>query len=640
MTDLNWVTTVLHSMMKAVIVTDGETLIHFMNPAAERITGFDLDEVRGKPAQEILKLIDENSQKPIDNFIQRTIHEAHVEHADLILINHDGLRIPIEAEGVVLRTEDQAFSGVLITLIDLTQRRKMEDALRRSKEWFRSLVEEASAVPWRMDADTLRFIYVGPRAAELLDYPSEKWMEEGFWQEHIHPEDRANVLKKFMLFRNAENDQEYEYRMIDAHGQVVWIRNIISAPKKKEGSGAVFYGFMFNITKAKKLEDQLRQIQRLEMAERLAIGVANDFNNMLGVIENGVESLWFIYESDLTGRGYLHQIKTAILRAKTLTRQLQAFSSSYSLRVTPVNLNKLMTDLEPLLKMKAPQGIAVKWLKSPRDIWIEGDSNQIGQLFINLFLYAIDSVGERGRISFQLSELHFDEATAQRFAVEARGSYAMITVEDNGRGLDIAPPYLFEPYYTKEGSSRRLGLELAAIYGIVRKHQGFIQHENAPGGGNRFDVFLPLVTDEEPPKMEAIKAPTPEVWIPPENPVVALLVDNEELVRQGLRRILERNGLSVLEGSNGDDALEAAKKYSKRIDLLITDLVMPGMPVKNFCAEITQLQPEMKILIISGLPASNVSNEGISLDIPFLQKPFSSDELMTKISEIMPPRKK
>lgn len=640
--DAAWLQTVLRSLMKPIIVANRDGLIQYINPATERLAGYELEEVNQKPVSEIFKFTNENTGKPVDDGVQRTIHEGRTEDLDLLLQGRHDRKIPVEREGVVLRSEDQAFSGVLLMLQDVTQRRKMDEALRRSKEWFRSLVEEASAIPWRMDADTLRFIYVGPRVNDILGYPSEKWMDEGFWQEHIHPEDRPTVLKKLMLFRSATGDQEYEYRMLDAHGQVVWIRNIVSAPRQQDSGTRIFHGFMFNITQAKQLEDKLRQIQRLEMAEKLAMGVANDFNNMLGVIENSCESLWFVYDSDITGRNYLHQIKTAILRAKTLTRQLQAFSSSYALRPIPINLNKLMTDLEPLLKMKAPQGIAIQWLKNSTEIWIEGDSNQIGQLFINLFLYAVDSVADKkGRIHFQLSKIDLDEDTAKRLSIDARGAFAMLTVEDNGRTIDPASAsHLFDPYYSKEGSSHKQGLELAAIYGIVRKHQGFIQYEPVLGGGTRFDIFLPLLTDKtQQAKAEEAVAPRPETWFPLEKQMVVLLVDNEELVRQGLRRILERNGFSVLEANCGENALEVTEKYGKKIDLLISDMVMPGMSALNLCKEMTQRQPEITLLIISGLAGTDLNNEELPKDIPFLQKPFSSEELMSYISEIMPRKK-
>lgn len=693
-----WAAAVLRCMPQPVLVTDGSGVIQFINPAAERLTRFEADEVLNRRFEEVIQLVQPITEQRVTDTVSRTLQEGRIEKAELLLVLPTGKKTPVERGCVILRDEAHAFSGLLVTLeevrpqptpppsaapaptagvsgeeiqkleaerqkiatdlqtaegraqeIQLELQRAVEahqketEDIRSSREWFRSLVEDAVPVTWRMEAETLRMVYISSRVEALSGYPAGEWLEENFWQQCVHADDRNAIIQKFAKIKESGRQQELEYRILAKKGEERWVRNVVGV-FKNEGAN-LLQGSIFDITEAKLQENRMRRMQRLEAAERLAVGVAHDFNNMLGAIESCVESLWFVYESDLTGRNYLHQIKTALLRAKTLTRQLQAFSSTHVPRSAPVNLSRTMKNLESPLKVKLPEGVELTAERTSSNLWVQGDSTQLSQMFINLFLYAMDTATGGGKVSFLLSSVNLDEAEAGRLALEASGQYVRVAMEYTGRGLEeVGSDWFFEPYYVKEGGVRRKGLELAAIDGIVRKHHGRIRCEAMENGGTRFEVLFPQIQVspevQEKEDQEQSKQLVLESWLPPEEPLSALLVDSEDLVRQGLRRILERNGFSVLEASSGEQALNLAQTHPGKIDLFISDIAVSGMPVRELYRQVRQVQPEAAPLIVSGLVDNSAqAREEGGEEIPFLQKPFSSDELMARIAEVLPKHK-
>jgi len=376
----------------------------------------------------------------------------------------------------------------------------------------------------------------------------------------------------------------------------------------------------------RKSEQQLRQAQKLEAAGLLAGGVAHDFNNLLTVIAGYAEALLNDVGTASSMKDDLTQISRAAEQATTLTRQLLTFSRRHESKPEVLDLNAIIAELEKMLRRLVGEHIVLALRLSPKPALIKTDPGQIEQVILNLVVNARDAIESGGQISIESSHVEVSEAARER------RSCVMLTVRDTGQGMDEATrARIFEPFFTTKERGRGTGLGLATVYGIVEQSGGSITVHSEPGVGSTFKVYLPATPGEisEPPAIPA------EATLPMKAPIRVLLVEDEEMVRSVARRVLEQHHMQVVEAENATVALSIFHEHPADFDVVVSDVVMPGMNGPALIELLLLLRPDLKVLYMSGYANDAlVNHDVVERGFVFLQKPFAPPELVRKVREL------
>ncbi|MGD1088956.1 MAG: PAS domain-containing protein [Verrucomicrobiota bacterium] len=390
---------------------------------------------------------------------------------------------------------------------------------------------------------------------------------------------------------------------------------------RPDGIGVIFV----EITERRKLEEQLRQVQKMESIGQLAGGVAHDFNNILAVIQLQAGLLKSEQNLSLKQLDMAGEIEKATRRAANLTRQLLLFSRKQALQLHDLDLNEAVTNIAKMLQRVLTEDVQMQFKFSPQRLLIHADANAIDQILLNLTVNAHDAMTKGGQLIIETSAVKFDEITAGQISQARPGSYACVSVTDTGGGIppEILPR-IFEPFFTTKDVGKGTGLGLATVFGIVQQHQGWINVYSEVGQGTTFRVYMPLLT--QPSDKKTIRSSLASVCGGNET---ILLVEDDSSVRASVRSSLARLGYLVLEAPAGVEALEVWKQYRGEIRLLLTDLVMPGgMTGRELSQRLRNDNPKLKVLYASGYSAGIADKDFILEEgINFLIKPFEADKL-------------
>ena len=378
-------------------------------------------------------------------------------------------------------------------------------------------------------------------------------------------------------------------------------------------------------------EAQLRQAQKMEAVGRLAGGVAHDFNNLLTAITGYADLILGAMGLKNPARPDVEQIKRAAMGASAMTRQLLAFSRKQVLQPRILDLNQVVGDMHKLLRRLIGEDVELVHVKGPSLGRVQADPGQIEQVLMNLAVNARDAMPQGGRLTIETANADLDEAFARAHVGVVPGPYVLLSVTDTGLGMDAeTQSHLFEPFFTTKERGRGTGLGLSTVYGVVQQSGGTIWAESAPGKGACFRIYLPR-TDVK--VGEAVREEAPG---PVHGTETVLLVEDEEAVRSSVLRILKRNGYTVLEAKDGTEALDVSKGRLERIDLLLTDVVMPAMSGPELAEKLRPEMPKMKVLFMSGYAdTSVVDRAALHHGAGFIQKPFTALSLARKIRELL-----
>ncbi len=514
-------------------------------------------------------------------------------------------------------------------LASAMEHRRYEEALRRSELRYRSLVESAVYGIYRCTLDG-RFLDVNPALRTMLGYDSEEELLR------LDPRREVFVQAQELERLTSEyrrtgglNGVEVQWKRKD--GRIIIVRLSGRASSSTDESEEVLELFAEDVTERRQLEEQFRQAQKMEAVGRLAGGVAHDFNNLLMVINGYTEVLLEQLQEDNGMRQKVESIQQAADRAATLTRQLLAFSRKQLLELKVVDVNTVIQDMERLLRPLIGENIELVTRLSPEAGRTRADAGQLEQVIMNLVVNAKDAMPEGGRILLQSSSVQVGQDFRERRYI-LPGRYVVISVSDNGHGMDKeTQSRIFEPFFTTKEKGKGTGLGLSTVYGIVKQSNGYIYPESELGSGTTFKIYLPRVED------------TPESASPAQSPLsenagseTVLLVEDEESVRELVRETLRSRGYKVLEAENGEAGLRLAETCQERIDILITDVVMPGIGGRELAKKLAALRPGIAVLYLSGYTEDAVFNAGsMAPGTAFLQKPFTLQTLARKVRDVL-----
>jgi PAS domain S-box-containing protein len=509
------------------------------------------------------------------------------------------------------------------------QRQQAEAALRASEERFRALVENSSDSVVVVDGDG-RISYVSGSSPRHLGWQPHEMMGQSIF-DFLHPDDRelAAATQSEALQRPGETvSAEVRFRHADGSWRIMegFAVNRLNDPSV----GGIILNAR-DITERRRLEEQLRQAQKMEAVGQLAGGIAHDFNNLLTAILGYTNLLIDEMPKDDPLRQDLEEIKSAGDRAASLTRQLLAFSRRQMLQPQVVDLNALVQQLEKLLRRLISEDVELVTVLAPGLPAIKVDPASIEQVLVNLVVNARDAMPHGGRITIETGVADLDDRYVDTHPSAAPGRYVMLAVSDTGQGMDQGTrSRIFEPFFTTKEQGKGSGLGLATVYGIVQQSDGSICVYSEPGHGTSFKVYLPTTDAAAPARVSTASTDsTKKGW------ETVLLVEDEDAVRALAREVLRRNGYVVLEARHGLDALRLAERHPDPIHLLITDVVMPHMSGRELADRFGQVRPAMKVLFMSGYTDHAAMHRHLTPGAAFLQKPFTPETFARKVRSML-----
>ena len=538
----------------------------------------------------------------------------------------------------LLRTADhvwmsQPLERAFVEMVDTLQKREVE--LHAAEERYRSMVEAIPALVYAVRPDAVfSTSYISPYVETLLGVSPGEWMADlDSWPRRIHEEDRERVLAEWRRRISDRGPSSLEFRMTAADGRILWVRDTRTPARDSEGRVRDIRGFLVDITDQRRVEDQLRQSQKLEAIGRLAGGITHDFNNVLTIITGYSDLLLDRIPVDSNLREAVSEINSAGYRAATLTRQLLSFSRKQECQPALMDLNAVVTDVEGMLRRLIGEDVELHITPNATLATVCADRGQIEQVLVNLAANARDAMPAGGLLTIETQNLELDGTFSRLHAGVRPGSYVLLAVTDTGAGMDeTTKSHLFEPFFTTKERGRGTGLGLSIVYGIVKQAGGHIWVYSEPGRGSCFKIYIPQVNCMAPES----QAPAP----PPEHNgtgETVLVVEDEDRVLDLVSQVLWNHGFRVLQAREGSAALALTREFKGTIDVMLTDSVMPYMSGRELARRLGELRPGMKVLYMSGYTESSVAKSGMldGEEKDFIQKPFSAAALVKKIRALL-----
>ncbi len=555
-----------------------------------------------------------------NTFIAKLKKEKSLANYERCLRRKDGTPVWLLASAHLVEGRDGSPAVNEETFIDITERKKAEETFRKAFDANPEPMTISSIAEGRyIDVNEAFLRVTGYAREEVISHTSH---ELKFWET---PEARAELVTALRTAGSVRN-LEIKYRTKSGEQRVA----LDSSEIIEVGGQKCMISILRDMTEQKSLENQLRQAQKMEAVGQLTGGIAHDFNNMLGVIIGYSE----VVTERLAGNEPLQrkceQITKAAQSAASLTRQLLAFSRQQVLEPKFLDLNSIVRNMEKMLRRLIGEDITFSTGLGPTLGSIKADQGQIEQVIINLVVNARDAMPHGGKVRIETSAVELGGEYSKKHLPQLPGSYVLLTVSDTGMGMDSeTQSRIFEPFFTTKEVGKGTGLGLSTVYGVVRQFDGHIWVYSEPGQGTTFKIYLPR-TSQAPAVMKSNNRLASTI----RGTETILLVEDEEALRELTRSLLDDQGYKVLEAARPERAIEIAKQYKDTIDLLLTDMVMPGMNGKVLADTLASVRPDMKVVFMSGYTGFNHAAL-TDAKVTLLSKPFTKDNLLSKLQEVL-----
>ena len=574
---------------------------------------------------------------PIQGFLPQAVEGFNRALAGEILMSEQPIRDQegrehwFETTSAPVVDDESRIIGVLLNARDVSERKLAEKALRESEARYRDLFDNASDLVCITTAEG-NFQYVNKAWNELIGY-SEQELRRLRFEDVVHP-DSLELYRA--IRRRVEAGQvvdRVELVLLTSNGAPVTLDGNLSATSS-DGGPPMIRGIYRDITERKRVEEQLRRAERMQSAGRLAGGVAHEVNNMMTGVLGFSHFLLKSLGQDDPRRAEVQEIIKAGTRAADVTKQLLAFTRQQILRPEPLEINAVLARMERLLRRSLGEEHQLIFSLAPDTGLIRADSAQFEQVLVNLLLNARDAMNGAGRVTIATAPVALDDVYALRHGEIAipPGDYVLLSVSDTGCGMDpMVQSRIFEPFFTTKPTGQGTGLGLSTVYGIVKQSGGFIWAYSEPDHGSTFKIYLPRAASGETIPEERVTG-----TLPSGGNETILVVEDEEMVRSLSCRGLRSLGYTVLEATNGTQALRLIAESSPPIHLVVSDVVMPEMGGRELGQRLSLLEPTLPILYMSGYTGEDVVRRGLlEAGAPFLQKPFSTEALARKTREML-----
>ena len=604
---------------------DGEGRLLSVNSWAARVTGYSKEELLRMNMRD---LIAPEVRDEFDGYLER-IRKHGTAQGMLLIRTRNGERRIWEYNNT-LRTEGVSEPVIRGMAQDITERIRAEKALRATTRRLQLAATSGGLGIWEWDiqSDALQW---DDRMFELYGISRDTSLKGvELWHKCIHPDDFPAAMEASKAAVRGEKEFDTEFRVVRPDGTVRSLQANAVVIREADGKALRMIGINRDITERRTLEEQFRQSQKMEAVGRLAGGIAHDFNNLLTVITGyGELLLGQVGEKSPLGEEVV-EIKRAAERAALLTRQLLAFSRRQVLQPKVLDLNEVVFHMEKMLRRLIGEDVEFRIVFGTGLGSVVADPGQVEQVIVNLVLNARDAIPEGGKIAIETSDVVLDKAFQREHPSTAVGPYVCLAVSDNGMGMSAeVKGHLFEPFFTTKGKGKGTGLGLSTVYGIINQSVGQIAVDSDIGRGTTVRIFLPRV-DETPEKL-----PDAPVAILSGGETV-LVVEDEGAVRGVVTRVLAESGYRVLWACDGNEGIRLFEENREAIDLLVTDMVMPGMGGRELASRLEASRPGIKVLYMSGYTDDVINRHGaLEAGLAFLQKPFTPDRFLGKVRELL-----
>lgn len=607
-----------------ITLINAEGIIRWANPEWEKVFGAVPDK-----GTSLFELITPETRPTVENTWIKMINEQiEIRNLEYCIIPPGLASKVIEVEATIHNAELDGEHLYYVIAHDITERKGAEKALLESEERYRTITENSPDIIMRYDRQ-LRHLYVSPNVTSIFgkkaeEFPGKRYREMDF------PEDMQITWEKAIIktFKTGEQ-QELEYEYHSPMGPMV-ISLRLKPEYATDNEVESVIGVFRDITERRRLEDQLRQAQKMEAIGTLAGGIAHDFNNILGIIIGYTELTLDDITEDSPPFQNLKQVLSAANRAGEMVKQILAFSRKSEKEKRPLYLNHVLKEALSMLRSTLPATIQIQAHIDQESEPVLANPTQIHQVIMNLSTNASHAMRENGGVlEFTLKEIDFDPAVINRQDMEP-GRYQQLTVRDTGHGMQRSiMERIFEPYFTTKEPGEGTGMGLSVVHGIVKSHGGEITVDSEPGRGTTFDIFLPVTKEIQvvrAEKMSPIAGGSEHI----------LFVDDEKSLAEMGKLMLEKMGYQVSIRTSSVEVLEAFRKAPHKYDLVITDQTMPNMTGTQLTRELMRIRPDIPVILCTGF-SETINNENFkALGIrAFVMKPIIKNEISRVIREVL-----
>ena len=603
------------------------------NAGIKRMLGYEKAEFIGLPLADLYTAEDQADAAP-----ERDLAEAADRGrvgAERWIVRKDGTRFPASVSTASVLDRQGQVVGFAKRLRDLTEVKRVEEELGRSKEALDLANEAAGLGTWDHDLITGE-LHWDARAKALFGLPPDALVGYRGWVEAIHPEDLLSAEEALERALRDRQPFSTQYRVIWPDGSIHWL-DVIGRASYGPGTGRPLRmrGILLDITERKRTEERLQEVLRLEAIGRLAGGIAHDLNNMLVTILGLSELLAEGMGADDPRLDDVRQIHEAATRSADLTRQLLAFARRELIQPRKVDLNGIVRYAGGMLRPVLGENARLVLQLSSTVGHIHADPARVEQILMNLVLNSRDAMPQGGRVTVETASVTLESglpAWQPQSEAPPPGRYAMLAVSDTGHGMDpVTLQHIWEPFFTTKPAGKGTGLGLSVVYGSVKQSGGFVWVDSEVGRGTVVRVYWPETLQE------AVQVVEPPATRPAERGrEIVLVVEDERVVRALMLRNLTRLGYRCVEAADAEEALRVLEQEEGHVDLVITDVVMPGISGGDLGLRLAERYPALPVLYTSGFADDDVIRRGL-LDAsrPFLQKPFAPSELGRKVREVL-----
>lgn len=597
----------------------------------ERLLGRTREEIlRGGP--ELFKTcVHPDDRTAVEAAIEQAIGSGSEAAVEYRVVRPDGSVAWVADRRAIVRDESGAAVRMTGACVDVTESTQMRQALSESENRFRQVVETIGEVFWISDVEKNRILYVSPAYERIWGRPCAELYESGrAWLAAVHTDDRERI-RHAALTKRPEGTYDETYRVVRPDGRICWIRDRAYPVKNASGVISRIVGCACDITERKQLEEQFLRAQRLEAIGTLASGVAHDLNNILApvLMVGPLLKEKLSAQADLAILGI---IEASAQRGANVVRQLLTFSRGIAGERGPLQIRHLVRDMTAIMNETFPREIGIVH-QVGADLWpVVGDATQLHQVLMNLCVNARDAMADGGKLSIDANNVEIGAAQLVGHPGVTPGRFVVITVSDTGHGIsEENKTKIFEPFFTTKEIGKGTGLGLSTVLGIVKSHGGFVTLESHVGRGAKFHVHLPSADAKDDFSLPAKPSETA-----PGHGELVLIVDDEVNVRQAMQRVLEHNGYSVLTAANGREGLGLYLLQREKVQVVVTDLMMPEMDGVALVRALRDLNPDLPVLAATGLITGEKSDAVQALGVSeLLPKPYTSFELTDAIARAL-----